>query len=321
MPLKILVSGARGLIGSALTTALREQGHYVTPLLRSFPKRTILTWNDLESHPEKLEGFDAVVHLAGAAIGHARLSLRRRNRYWNSRIVTTDRLVKAFNKRERQPKVFISASCVKIYGDQNDRILEESSPIGKGFIPTLFRTAEEYASKANMRNAQLRFGTILSDAGGDLAELAPLFKTGAGGRYGSGKQWRSWVHIDDAVRAILHVLHNDQLEGPINVASPHPVQDLDHALAMSVVMNRPMLLPVHAWYLYLTCGKTLTRELLLSSQRVNPTKLLKSGFSFHHPTYVASLVELLQPEYLGDLEVAERTVAEKQLERHRKEQK
>jgi hypothetical protein len=298
--MRILVSGASGLVGSALTLALRAAGHTVNRLVRPGGKAAPgdVYWDPPAGRTENggLEGVDAIVHLAGASIAEGRWTETRKKVLRASRVDATRHLVAACSKLARPPKIFISASAIGYYGNRADEELSEESAPGSDFLAEVARSWEAEAAKAGefgARAAQMRFGVILSKHGGALPRMLLPFKLGAGGRLGSGRQWMSWVTLEDVVRVLRHALESDGLSGPVNVVAPSPVTNSEFTRTLGRVLHRPTLFPVPAFALKLMLGE-MAEALLLASQRVMPRRLLSNGFLFGDPQLEPALQKLLQ---------------------------
>ena len=293
--MRILMSGASGLIGSALAVALRHDAHEVVRLVRSRQQVSAdaVLW-DPESVNFDRSGFeraDAVVHLAGENIAQGRWTEARKQQILDSRIIGTAALCAAVSTLTRPPKAFLCASAVGFYGDRDDERLTEDSALGEGFLAEvchLWEMAAAAAARRKMRLVNLRFGAVLSGTGGALAKMLPLFRFGLGGVLGGGRQYMSWVALDDAVAAIRHILANDSIAGPVNVVSPNPVTNREFTATLARVLSRPAILPVPAFALRLALGE-MADPLLLSSARVEPARLLASGFEFRFSGLEAAL--------------------------------
>ena len=291
--MKILVSGSTGMVGSALIPLLEDEGHEVARLVRSkvIDSDHTLFWDPASGMIESdgLEGFDAIVHLAGENI-NGRWTPDKMRRIRESRGGTTGLLCGALAGLEAPPGVLVSASAVGYYGDRGDEVLDEGSGPGTGFFSEVVRDWEEATSPAvesGIRVVNLRFGVILSPTGGMLGELLRQFRAGLGGKVGSGRQYVSWVGIDDAVAAIRHVLTTEDLRGPVVVAAPNPVTHRHYR-----VLRRPALFTLPAFMARFIFGD-LADELLLSSTRVDSRLLQESGFVFRHTRLEEALNHLL----------------------------
>jgi uncharacterized protein len=300
--LTIAVTGATGLIASALIPFLTTGGHQVTPIVRGRPRPGEIGWNPAAGrlNPEQLEGFDAVIHLAGENVG-ARWTRAKKRRIAQSRIKGTRLLAKTLARLRQPPRVFISASAIGVYGDRGDEMLSESSPIPEGdsnFFVGLGRRwegATEPARAAGIRVVLPRFGIALTPAGGALKRMLLPFRMGAGGRIGAGRQWVSWIAMDDLVGALHHALMNDALSGPVNVTAPAPVTNRELATTLGRTLGRPSRLPVPRFALRLLFGE-MADTALLSSHRVLPARLTESGYEFRYPELQSALRHVLGRE-------------------------
>lgn len=290
--MKVAISGASGLIGSALIRALQESGHDCGRLIRGTPRNP----DELEWRPERglaeptaIEGFDALIHLAGESVAGGRWTVAKRHRIRSSRIPATLRLVESLNMIERPPRVFVCASAVGYYGDRGDELLDEDSSAGSGFLASVCRDWEAAAATAATvcdRVVILRFGVVLSAAGGALPRMLTPFRLGVGGRLGSGRQYFPWIHLEDAVAAILHLLVRG--EGPVNLTAPEPVTNAELTRSLASTLRRPALFPVPRPALLLALG-AMAPETLLASARVVPARLLSEGFTYRYPTLDSAL--------------------------------
>ena len=295
----VLVSGARGLIGSALVRGLLAAGDRVIRLTRTGGAAAAdeVGWDPSAGRIDaaRLDGIDAVVHLAGESIAQARWTAARKARIWRSRVDGTMLLARALANLADPPSTMICASAVGYYGDRGDEILREESGPGTGFLADLCREWEAAAEPARARGirvAHLRTGTVLSRDGGALSRLLPVFRLGLGGAIGSGRQYMSWIALADAIEAIRHVLARDELAGPVNLVSPHPVTNREFTRALGRAVRRPAVLPVPAWMLRLLFGD-LADETLLASTRAEPARLLGTGYAFRLPSLGGALTALL----------------------------
>jgi len=247
--------------------------------------------------PQPLEGVDAIVHLAGEPIAAGRWTRARKQRIRSSRIAATRQLVASLAGLDQPPRALLSASAVGFYGDRGDAQLTEESPTGEGFLAQVCREWEEAAAGASQRGARvvcLRFGVVLSPAGGALARMLPAFRAGAGGVLGSGNQYLSWISLDDAAAAIAYVLSDEDLHGPINLTAPAPVSNRDFTAALGRTLRRPTWFSMPAAVVHGLFGE-MAKETLLASSRAVPQRLLASGFRFRHPELEAALGHLLAP--------------------------
>jgi uncharacterized protein len=290
---KIVIAGASGLVGSALIPSLKSEGAEVTRLVRSTPKAGEIEWhpNGDQIEPAKLEGFDAVINFAGENIAAGRWTDDQKRKIRDSRVNGTHLLSEAIAKVKKRPAVFLCASATGIYGDRGDETLDEESESGGGFLAGVCREweqATEPSVQAGVRTVNLRFGPILAREGGMLAKLLTPFKMGMGGKVGSGKQYISWVAIDDSVNAIKLALQNDSIRGPLNIVSPHPVTNEEFTKTLGHVLSRPTALAMPAFAVRLAFGE-MADEMLLTSQRVIPKKLNDAGYEFEYPELEGAL--------------------------------
>lgn len=282
---RVAISGASGLVGSALGEHLRRQGWSVEPLVRDREDDGIY-WSVAEQalDVEGLEGVDAVVHLAGKNINDGRWSDEHKRQILESRVRGTELLAGAVAELSDPPESFVCASAVGYYGPRGDEWVDETNESGEGFLPKVCRRWEAASKRAGevCRVANTRFGMVLTAEGGALAEMLTPFKFGVGGRIGDGEQYMSWIAETDVVRAIEFVI-DGELEGPVNVVSPEPVKNKVFTKALGRALGRPTFLPVPTPALKLLAGAELAEALLLSGQRVRPAKLLDAGFEFEYP--------------------------------------
>ena len=297
--MNILLTGASGFVGSALTPFLARAGHRVIPLQRGrdgAPPPSAPQWDPVQNQIDLAPGaFDAVIHLAGENIAQ-RWTAEAKKRIRASRVDATRLLSTALAKLTNKPRALLCASAVGIYGNRGDEPLTESSPVGTGFLAELCReweAAAQPAADAGIRVVHLRFGVLLDPSGGALKNMLPPFRSGVGGRLGSGKQFVSWATRDDAVRAIDHALNATDLSGPVNVASPHPVPNAEFTKTLARILGRPAIMAMPAFALRLLAGE-MADEALLSSARVVPERLEKSGFHFEGPELEPALRKLLE---------------------------
>lgn len=286
--MRVLVTGSHGLIGSALTEALERDGDDVVRLSRGHQ------WDPEGGTIDEsvLDGVDAVVHLAGEGIGDRRWSESHKRKVVDSRVKGTTALATAIARRADQVRVFVSGSAVGYYGDRGDDIVTESSEPGDDFIANLVKqweAAAAPAAEAGVRTVFIRTGIVLSPKGGALAKQLPVFRVGAGGWLGSGRQWQSWISIDDEVGAIRHALDDDAVAGPVNATAPNPVTNKEFAKTLGRVLSRPVLVSVPPTALRAMFGRQMADEMLLTGQRVLPAKLESQGFVFRHSTLESAL--------------------------------
>ena len=285
--MKVAVTGASGLIGSALVESWQSAGHEVWRLVRRreqvVEERTVF-WSPLEGQieAEKLKGLDAVVHLAGENIAAKRWTKKQKELIRRSRVEGTHLLCRTLEQLERRPNVLVCASAVGYYGNRGEELVDETSKPGKGFLAEVcqqWEAAAEPARQAGIRTVHLRLGMVLSDRGGALARMLPLFKLGLAGRLGNGRQYWSWVTLDDVVRVVSWLLEHSSFDGPVNCTAPEPVTNRQFTRTLAKVLKRPAVLPAPAWALKLMLGQ-MAAELLLAGQRCVPQRLLDAGFSF-----------------------------------------
>jgi hypothetical protein len=300
--MKILVTGASGLVGSALVPFLVSKGHEVVRLVRSEPKpgATEIRWNPERGVDDtaRLEGLDAVVHLAGENISEGRWTDEKKTRIRESRVKGTRVLAEALAQLAAPPKVLVSASAIGFYGSRGDEVLTEQSASGDDFLAEVCREwelATRPAAAKGVRVVNLRFGVILSKESGALSKMLTPFKLGVGGRVGSGEQYMSWVTLDDVVGAIYYALETDALHGPVNVVALRPVTNREFTRTLGSVLSRPTIFPAPAFALRLAFGE-MADALLLSSMRVEPLRLKESGYEFQYPELEGALRHLLNEE-------------------------
>lgn len=298
-PMRVLVTGASGLIGRALCARLEAEGHAVVRLVRRAARGPDeIAWDPAARTIDRaaLEEADAVVHLAGAGIGDERWTDARRAEVRASRTGPTRFLAETLASLAMRPHVFVSASAVGWYGDRGDTWLDESSAPGEGFLADVAReweAAAKPAALAGIRVAHPRTGLVLAREGGAMAKLLPLFRAGLGGPLGSGRQWWSWITLDDLVGAIVHAIVNRHVVGPFNAVAPAPATNAEFTRALGRALGRPALLRAPAFALRLALGRGMADELLLASQRVRPAALLASGFAFRDAALAPALARLL----------------------------
>ena len=297
--MKVLMSGSSGLIGSALRKSLQSAGEEVIRLVRSDARGADeVRWDPQAGYIDQaaIEGMDAVVHLAAESIADGRWTASKKSRIRDTRTHGTQLLCQAVAKTSKKPSVLVSASAVGFYGDRGDEVLTESSSAGSGFLADVCREwemATTPAAEAGIRVVTLRIGVVLSGAGGALAKMLPPFRLGLGGRLGSGRQYMSWIVIDDLVAAIRFGLAKEQLSGPVNMVSPNPVTNAEFTRAIGKVISRPTLFPVPAFALHAAFGE-MADEVLLSGARALPQKLQAAGFKFDFTTLESGLRHVLK---------------------------
>jgi uncharacterized protein (TIGR01777 family) len=285
--MKILIAGASGLVGSALVPKLKAAGAEVTPLVRSAAKSGEIEW-----HPDRgsidtpaLEGFDAVINLAGDGIANGRWTEEKKRRIVDSRVNGTRLLSETMANLSRKPATFINASAIGFYGNRGDELVDEDSGPGEGFLAGVCRqweSATAPAEQAGIRVVKLRLGVILTKDGGIMGSMLAPFKLGLGGKVGSGKQVISWVAMDDVVAAISFILQNESARGPINVVAPHPATNEEFTKTLGRVLSRPTFMTMPAFAARLAFGE-MADEMMLSSTRVAGKVLNDAGFKFQFP--------------------------------------
>ncbi len=285
---RVVVTGASGLIGSALVKSLRRHGHPVTPLVRRSPSAGEARWDPANGTIDSgaVDGAWAVVHLAGEGIADTKWTDAHKERVLQSRISGTTLIAHAIATASEKPTVFASGSAIGYYGSQGSAELTEQANAGSGFLADVVRQWEactKEASDAGVRTVLLRTGIVLSAKGGALKPQLLPFKLGLGGRIGPGTQYLPWISLADQVRAIEHVLHTPTIEGPVNLTAPHPVTNSEFTKALGAALHRPTLLPTPLLPIKLLFGAEMVKEMLLSSARVVPKALQDSGFVFEHP--------------------------------------
>lgn len=293
IPQRVAITGASGLIGSALVGHLKSQGHTV----QKFVRRPAVTSDEISWDPKSgtvdlagLEGIDAVIHLAGAGVGDHRWTKKYKSEILNSRLLGTTAIANAV--AEVKPSVFISASAIGWYGETGNRAVTETDRAGDDFLAAVCREWEGAADLAgDVRTVKLRTGLVLDPTGGALGKMLPLFRFGLGGKLGSGKQWWSWITLHDQIRAIEFALLND-IEGPLNLTSPNPVTNQEFTSGLARALHRPALFPAPAIALKIALGGFSTE--ILGSKRVLPQALTDSGFEFDYPHIAPALAELVQ---------------------------
>ena len=295
--MKIVVSGASGLIGTPLVAHLRSKGHEVTRLVRRPASAGEAFWDPRAGvlDPAVIEGADAVIHLSGAGIGDKRWTPAYKREVLESRTSSTALLARTIAGLARKPRVFLSGSAIGIYGDRADETLTESSQHGTGFLADVceqWEGAAAPARDAGVRTVFLRTGIVLSPNGGALKKLLAVFKVGLGGRFGSGKQWQSWISLDDEIAAIEFLL-DGTVSGPVNLTAPNPVTNAEFTKVLARVLRRPAILPIPSFGPKILLGSELADALLFTGQRVLPDALNTNGFVFAHPTLESALRSLL----------------------------
>jgi len=294
--MKVLVSGSTGLIGSELIPYLNRNGYATQRLVRGSATGDV-RWDPEAGtiEKEKLNTIDAVVHLAGENIAAGRWNEERKKKILESRVKGTKLLAESLAALTTSPKVMICASASGYYGDRGEEILREDSSPGTGFLTDVckeWEAAAEPARQKGIRVVHVRIGILLTPKGGALGKMIRPFKLGVGGRLGSGKQYWSWIAIDDLLRVIEFALTTDPIQGPVNTVTPNPVTNAEFTRTLSKVLRRPAIFPAPAVALKLALGE-MAQELLLSSFRMEPARLISSGFVFHYPELEGALHHVL----------------------------
>ena len=304
---QILLTGSSGLIGTALVRAIGQDRIATITLTRDVSskaseveRRQQLPWDPYSatpvSDPRALDGVTAAVHLSGANVAGARWTTAYKRKIMESRTQPTHALATLLTTLKPLPQVLVCASAIGIYGDRGDELLDEDAQPGSGFLPEVclaWEAATKPASDAGIRVVHARFGVVLSPRGGALAKMLPVFRMGLGGKLGGGKQWMSWIALQDAVRAILFALQTSGLSGAVNVVAPNPSTNLAFTHALGQAVHRPTLLPVPAFALKAAFGE-MAEASVLASARVVCTRLSTAGFSFDYPELPSALQALLQ---------------------------
>ena len=295
----VAVSGSTGLVGSEVVASLSAAGHEVVRLVRRVPSlgEKAVRWDPAKGEVDAagLEGLDAVVHLAGENIASGRWNAARKAAIRGSRVNGTRLLCDALAGLARPPKTLVCASAIGYYGDRGADVLTEESSPGAGFLAEVCReweAASEPAARKGIRVVALRIGVVLSPNGGALSRMLPPFRAGLGGVIGNGRQYVSWVALDDLVGIVLHALQSGELRGPVNAVAPVPVTNRELTEALGKVLSRPTLFPVPAFALRLAVGE-MADALLLSSARVVPSRLEATGYPFRFPELPAALRHML----------------------------
>ena len=298
---RVLVSGASGPIGKALLPSLRANGAHITRLVRNNAPPTYSDEQTIQWHPEQplspdaLSGFDAIIHLAGETIV-GRWTESKKTKIRDSRIIGTRNLAQSLAQAKHRPQIFLCSSAIGYYGNRGDEALTEESAPGSGFLAEVcqeWEAATRPAAEAGIRTVAIRTGVVLSREGGALAKMLPAFKMGVGGKIGDGRQWMSWIDVQDLVGAIHHILKSDLLYGPVNMVAPRPVTNAEFTQTLASVLSRPAVFPMPAFAVKLLFGE-MGETVLLGSQRVEPTQLVSSGYPFRFRDLRASLQNTLK---------------------------
>jgi len=296
--MKVLVTGSSGFIGSVLTKSLTANGHDVRRLLRNNLLKNEPYWNPEDGfiNLKDFVDIDAVIHLAGDNIADGRWTSGKKTRIMDSRVKSTKLLAESLAKSEYKPRAFISGSAVGFYGDCGNNIINETRHSGTGFLAGVCKQWEKAtgsAANAGIRVANIRTGMVLSMAGGALKKMIIPFKMGLGGIIGNGKQYISWVTIDDVVEMIQYIMTNDSINGPVNLVSPNPVSNYQFTRTLGRVLHRPTILPMPGLIARIIFGE-MANELLLAGTRAIPQKLINSGYKFRHSELEAALKYLVK---------------------------
>ena len=296
--MRIAISGASGLVGTALTKRLQNMGHDVVPMVRGPASDDTIHWNPKSGRidAKMLADVDAVVHLAGESIAEGRWNAAKKKRIRESRVEGTRLIAETLSKLERKPQVFVCASAIGYYGDGRHEELVEDAAAGDDFLAEVCQAWEaacQPARDAGIRTVNARFGVILSPDGGALAKMLPPFKMGLGGVVGSGRQVWSWISLNDTIGALVHAIENEAVEGALNVTAPHASTNAEFTKALGHVLGRPTLIPLPAFAARLALGE-MADALLLASARVIPAKLQQTGYQFEHELIEPALRDLLR---------------------------
>jgi uncharacterized protein len=301
--MKVLVTGSHGLVGTALIKSLFADNHDVCRLVRGSSPDDVSGNPDISWNPDagtidsqKLEGIDVVVHLAGESIASGRWTDEKKRKIRESRVKGTELLAKTLAQLHQRPPTLVSASAIGYYGDRGDEVLTERSQAGSDFLSDVcveWENATTPAADAGIRVVLARFGIILDKKGGALAKMLPPFRMGIGGRVGDGKQWMSWIALDDVVDGLKFVIANQQIAGPVNFVAPNPVTNAQFTKRLGKVLSRPTIFPVPVFGARLAFGE-MADALLLSSQRVDPVCLRSENYSFQFPELDKALRHILR---------------------------
>ena len=302
--MKVIVTGSGGLVGRALIRSLLADGHTVTRLVRGgaqqfrTPGSAAVEWNPVAGTIDSgaLEGHDAAVHLAGEPIAEGRWDEEKKRRIMDSRVKGTRLLAETLAKLNEKPRVLVSASAVGFYGERGEEVLREESASGEGFVSEVCREWEKAtlaASQAGIRVVHLRIGFVLSGEDGGLAKMLTPFKLGVGGKVGSGRQYMSWITLEDLVRIIRRAIEDESLRGPVNAVAPGAVTNEEFTKALGRVLGRPTIFPVPKFAMRLAFGE-VADAVLLASLRVEPARLKEAGFEFKDPEIEGALRHVLK---------------------------
>ena len=303
--MRIALTGSHGLVARHLAPVLRRRGDVVVPVLRggtdapSAPEPGTISWDPAAGtvNPAAFEGIDAVIHLAGVGIADRRWNAAHKRAVLDSRVAGTTLLARTLAALPDGPRTLLSASAIGFYGDRDDELLTEASPSGSGFLAEVARKWEDstlVAAQAGIRTVMLRTGLVQASDGGALKASLPIFRVGLGARFGRGRQCWSWISVDDEVGAIVHALDREAVSGPVNLTAPVPVTNAEYTRILGHVLRRPAVLPAPPLALKAILGTEMATELLLSSQRVEPSVLERTGYEWRHRTLEPALRALLE---------------------------
>lgn len=296
--MKILISGASGLIGSALCEQFKKQGHEVLRLVRRPARQPLeIQWNPQsgELATSAVEAMDVVIHLAGESVAGGRWTAEKKRRIRESRVLGTQLLCSKLAETQQPPSLYLAASAIGVYGNRGNEVIDESSEFGTGFLAEVGKEWEQAASvlpEDQCRKVFMRLGIVLTPKGAALKQMLPLFKLGLAGKLGHGQQYMSWISLEDVVGAVEFCLQNASLQGAVNFTSPHPVTNVEFTQTLGKVLKRPTFLTAPAPALRLVLG-TMADEMLLGGAKVMPEKLLQAGYRFQHPDLLPFLQSTL----------------------------
>ncbi len=300
--MKILIGGSHGLVGTALIKSLEIKGHEIFRLVRHYPaSETEIEWSPdrYSIQLARLEGFDAAINLAGESIAEGRWTDEKKKRIRESRVKGTKLLADALANLTKPPQTLICASAISYYGNRGDEVLNENSTPGNDFLAKVcieWEEATALATEKGIRVVNARFGVILDKEGGALRKMLPPFRMGIGGRIGSGKQWMSWIALDDVIGGIEFALANASIKGPVNFVAPNPVTNAEFTKTLGRALSRPTIFPIPAFGVRLVFGE-MADALLLASQRVQPERLASAGYAFQYSELENALPHVLnKPE-------------------------
>ncbi len=297
--MRVAITGARGLVGTAVTSLLEQEGHEVFRLVRTTPQDDQeIAWNVGQDcvDVERLREIDAVIHLAGENVGEGRWTQAKKEKILRSRVDGTRLLCEAVRDSDPQPKIFLCAAAIGFYGSRGELLCDESTSPGTGFLADVcqqWEAATDCLEPTDVRLVNMRIGVVLSTLGGAISKMVRPFRLGVGGKVGDGKQYWSWIELEDLARAIVHCLNTSSLSGRVNLVAPNPATNLDFTKALGKALHRPAILPMPAFAARLALGE-MADDLLLSSTRVASDKLAESGFIFKHVEINSALKHILK---------------------------